>query len=95
MKLRYYIVIIIFIVMTAYILTDRQITLNDSKKLHESSILWDYGYDIQCEPRFQQKPNCKIIDESGNRVPNEKLLETGIGCWEEDDVGYWLPCKID
>ena len=55
-----------------------------------------HGYEVTCDVNYFAEPtNCQIVDEQGNKVPNDtiELLETECLAFEIE-TGNFVPCRM-
>ncbi len=67
---------------------------------NKSYFLYDYhGWEVTCDINYFAEPsNCRVVDENGHMVPNEKILplaQHDICYYRSDKTDQILPCVLD
>ena len=81
---------------TSILITDHIVnyeTWDDNKRYFLKDF---HGYEVTCDVNYFAEPtNCQIVDEQGNKVPNDtiELLETECLAFEIE-TGNLVPCIL-
>ena len=93
----FFIIIVIGIVIPVFLITDHIVnyeTWGDNEEYFNKNF---EGFEITCDVNYFAEPtNCMIIDDNGEKVPNETILKS-----QQFNVCYFydndniLPCRMD